>query len=335
MQLAVITGASGHIGYALLKEMQERGIVPRILIRRQSPIFDGIPCNIAYGDITDLQQLELAFAGADVVYHLAGMIEVNSGNAEQLRQVNLEGTKNVVRACLNCGVKKLIYASSVDAFPPLAGDAAMAEITTFDPEALEGVYAKTKAEATRYVFEANSPQLQTIAVYPSACIGPYDFRISNVGEMVRMFLKRKFPVSLAFGGYNFVDVRDVARGMLAAAEQGRAGEGYLLTGEPMTVDGLMQALAAHCATLPGYEKCKAPKLKLPLALAKAVAPPMERYYRITQTTPLFTRYAIRKLRANSNFDCAKAKAELGYTPMSAAQSAADMVDWIIGTEEIR
>lgn len=95
----------------------------------------------------------------------------------------------------------------------------MREISHFNPEILDGTYAKTKATATNYVFENNDDKLETVVCYPGACCGPYDFKVSSVGEMVRMFLKGKFPVSLSFGAYNFVDVRDVAKGMIGAAEK--------------------------------------------------------------------------------------------------------------------
>ena len=185
----------------------------------------------------------------------------------------------------------------------------------------DGTYAKTKATATNYVFENNDDKLETVVCYPGACCGPYDFKVSSVGEMVRMFLKGKFPVSLSFGAYNFVDVRDVAKGMIGAAEKGRPGEGYILTDEVVTVDQLIHMLADIC----GF---KAPSLKISLGLANAFAPLMEVYYNAAKKTPLFTRYSIRKLTSNCNFSCEKAKEELGYAPMGAKQSFTDMVAWI-------
>ena len=236
-------------------------------------------------------------------------------------KVNVDGTKNVVEACKKCGVKRLVYASSVDAYPPLPDNQVMREISHFNPEILDGTYAKTKATATNYVFENNDDKLETVVCYPGACCGPYDFKVSSVGEMVRMFIKGKFPVSLSFGAYNFVDVRDVAKGMIGAAEKGRPGEGYILTDEVVTVDQLIHMLADIC----GF---KAPSLKISLGLANAFAPLMEVYYNAAKKTPLFTRYSIRKLTSNCNFSCEKAKKELGYAPMGAKQSFTDMIDWI-------
>lgn len=120
--------------------------------------------------------LKKAFEGADVVYHLAGVIEINKGNEDMTWKVNVDGTKNVVEACKKCGVKRLVYASSVDAYPPLPDNQVMREISHFNPEILDGTYAKTKATATNYVFENNDDKLETVVCYPGACCGPMTSR---------------------------------------------------------------------------------------------------------------------------------------------------------------
>ena len=139
--------------------------------------------------------------------------------------------------------------------------------------------------------------------------------------MVRMFVKGNFPCSLSFGAYNFVDVRDVAKGMYAAAQKGKKGDCYILCGEMISTDGFIKAVAKACGK-------KAPGFKMPYSVVKPVAPLMEKYYAITKTTPLFTRYSIRKLMSNCNFSIEKARKELGYDPMSVQQSVDDMVAWI-------
>ncbi len=318
----VMTGATGHVGYALLLELINNGATPTILIRKESKIFDGLNCVKVFGDVTDLASLEKAFEGADTVYHSAGIIELKPGNEELVYNVNVTGTKNVVAACKKCGVKKLVYMSSVDTYPPLPDNQVMHELSHYDPDILEGAYAKTKAEATQFVIDSNGTDgLETVIIQPSACIGPYDFKVSSIGEMVRMFVRGNFPVTITFGMYNFVDVRDVAKASVAAAEKGRPGECYLICGEAMTVGEFIRITAAALGK-------KEPKLKLSKKVADLAAPIMEVYYKVTDTTPLFTRYSIRKLVSNCNFSNEKAKAELGYEPMSVEQSIKDMADWI-------
>lgn len=320
-KISVVTGASGHIGYALLLKLIEKGEKVRILIRRNEKRFDFLPCEKVFGDVTDTDSLNKAFEGAHTVYHLAGIIDINNGDDSAVWKVNFEGVKSVCEACKKAGVKKLVYASSVDAFKPLPENALMREVNHFEPDELEGTYAKTKAAATNFVFEECQKGLPAVVVYPGACIGPYDFKISSVGEMVRMCLKGRMPVSLKFGSYNFVDVRDVAEGMIAAAEKGTVGEGYILCGEMISTDEFIKTCMEACGK-------KAPKIKMSKGIVKVAAPIMETYYKISKSTPLFTRYSIRKLCSNCNFSIEKAKNELGYNPMSVEQSIKDMVEWI-------
>lgn len=325
--LCVLTGATGHIGYALLLKLVNEGENVRILIRKDSKQFDGIECEKAYGDVTDPASLEKAFEGADVVYHLAGLIDINVGQDDMVWKVNYEGTKNVVEACKKCGVRRLVYASSVDAYKPLPDNQLMVEKETFQPDELDGTYAKTKASATNYVFEnVRNGLLDAVVVYPGACIGPYDFKVSNVGEMVRTVVKHGYPVSLNFGAYNFVDIRDIADGMFAAAKQGRKGEGYILCGEQISVDEFICTLCRVCGK-------KVPKIKMGYGIVSVAAPVCEVYYKISKATPLFTRYSIRKLVSNCNFSIEKAKKELGYSPMTVEQSLKDMVQWIKENEK--
>ena len=321
-KISLVTGATGHIGYALLKELVDNGEKVRILIRKDSKLFDGIDCEKVYGDVTDLDALLKAFEGVDVVYHLAGIIDINADQEDMIWNVNVGGTKNVVKACQEKGVRRLVYASSVDAFKPLPDNQVMREVDSFNPDELDGTYAKTKATATQFVLdEVKAGKIDAVVTHPGACIGPYDFKVSNVGEMVRMFVNGIFPVTLSFGAYNFVDIRDVAHGMYMAAKQGGKGECYILCGEQISVDGFIKATAKACGK-------KAPKIPLSYGFAKAVAPAAEVFYKVAKKTPLFTRYSIRKLVSNCNFSIEKARKELDYNPMSVEQSVTDMVKWI-------
>ncbi len=325
-KISVITGASGHIGYALLLKLLAEGESVRILIRRGEKRFDHLGCEKVFGDVTDTATLEKAFSGADTVYHLAGIIDINNGDDNLVWKVNYEGVKNVVAACEKTGVNKLVYASSVDAYTPLENDELMREVTHFEPDTLEGTYAKTKASATNFVFEKCAAGFPAVVVYPGACIGPYDYKVSNAGEMVRMCMTGFMPASLKFGAYNFVDVRDVANGMYAAAKKGKIGEGYILCGERISTDDFIKTVMKVCGKKP-------PKLKMSRGIVQLAAPAMEKYYKLAKKTPLFTRYTIRKLTSNCNFSIEKAETELDYHPMSIEQSITDMVAWIRENEQ--
>ena len=323
-----LTGAIGHVGYAILKELQnydDRDV--RIILRKDPGYFDGLNCTKLKGDITDYDSLLEAFKGCDTVYHVAGCVEIKPGNEDFVYKVNVTGTENVIKACKETGVKRLVYMSSVDTYIPLPDNQVMKEVYEYDPDTLEGTYAKTKSEATSKVLQANEPGvLETVVCQPSACMGPYDFKISSIGSMIRMFSSGKFPITMTFGAYNFVDVRDVAIGTVLAGDKGGAGEVYLLCNKSCTVDEFIRLLAEVCGNKP-------PKIKLGKGIIDVAAPIMEVFYKVSGQSPIFTRYAVRKLVSNCNFSFEKAKNELGYNPRSLKESLEDTVKWIAETEK--
>lgn len=322
----VITGATGHLGYALVQELLSRGQSPRLLIRRPSKLFDGADVEFAYGDITDYDSLLKAFEGADIVYHLAGIIDIEGGMDDKVAEINVNGTKNVVRACRQRGVKRVIFMGSVDTYPALPGSLEMEEIWYYDPHILEGTYAKTKAIATQYVLNSTGVDgLETIVLQPSACLGPYDYKISSVGVLVRMYMGKRMPISMNFGGYNFVDVRDVAIAAANAATMGRSGECYILSGEKHTVDEFMKLMAKA-------SKRKPLKIKVTKAFCSWVAPLTEFYYETAGKPALLTPYSVRKICENCNFSHAKATKELDFNPRPLLDTIKDMMDWIYENE---
>ena len=318
----VLTGATGHIGYPLLLELLESGENPTILIRKDHAMFDNLDVPKVRGDVTDPDSLVKAFEGADVVYHLAGMIDISKGHTERIREINVGGTRNVVEACRKCGVRRLVYMGSVDTYVPLPGHLQMTEKDHYDPNWLEGDYAKTKAEATNYVLAQNGVDgLETVVCQPAACAGPYDYKVSSIGVMVRMYMQGVFNMKMDFGAYNFVDVRDVAHATHMAASTGRPGECYILSGYEMSVSDFVCTLARVSGKKP-------PFITLTKRFISTIAPGTELYYRLVKQTPLITPYSIRKLCSNCNFSNEKAKRDLDLHPMSVEDSMRDMMAWI-------
>ena len=321
-KLSVVTGANGYLGYALVHALAERGEDVRLAMLFDCTEFDHLGFEKCIGNITDTDYLEKTFAGAETVYHVAGIVDITGERDQLVWNVNYEGTKNVVAACKKCGVKNLVYVSSVDCVPVTDDMEKIVELTAFDPEPIEGAYGKSKAAASQFVMDSNDETLKTVVIQPSCCIGPNDIYGTNpVCTMIELYLKGLFPVTLAFGAYNFVDVRDVAKGMIAAAEKGRGGECYYLCGERMTVEQFIAALAK-------INGKKAPKIALSKKTILRLCPAIGVFFKLMKLPPVVTPFSMNKLCENCNFSFEKAAADLDYQPMTAYESLSDTVAWI-------
>jgi len=316
----IVTGATGHIGTALVKELYEAGHELKLIVLPNDDIRHVEPYGtVVYGNILDASFLHKEFAGWDRVFHLAGIVEIGSGKKKLLWKVNVEGTKNVVDACVDCGIKRLVYTSSVHAIPELPKGTIQRETEAFDPSLVKGHYAKTKAAATAYVLSKRDV-LDVVVVHPSGVIGPGDYKLSNVSQMFIDFLMGRLTAYLK-GGYNFVDVRDLAMGMKNASDRGRRGECYVLSGSEITVKQLLDALAK-------YSGRKRIRTKLAFWFILAMSYFAEAYYLIAKQKPLFTHYSIVVLHSNYAFDNAKAKSELGFETRPIEQTIQDTLTFV-------
>ena len=321
-KLSVVTGAKGYVGYALVKELASRGEKVRVSLHTNCTDLDEFGVEKIFGTVTDINHLLEAFEGAETVYHVAGVVDITGEKDKLVWSVNYDGTRNVVEACKKCGVKNLVFVSSVDCIPAPEGDEPIYEQSSFDPDKIIGAYGKSKAAATQYVIDSNDENLKCVAVHPSCCIGPYDIHGTNsVCTMINLYNKGLFPVTLNFGGYNFVDVRDVANGMIAAAEKGRGGECYFLCGDKMTVNEFI-------ATLAKINGKKPPKIALGKKTLLTLCPAIEVFFKAMKWPPVLTPFSINKICENCNFSYEKAAKELGYSPMSAEDSLRDTSEWL-------
>lgn len=321
-ELSVVTGARGYVGYALVKELSQRPGRIRVLLRHDTKSLDEFNVEKAMGDICDYDSLEKAFEGATTVYHVAGLVDIEGNRDRLVWEVNYNGTKNVVAACKKCGVRNLVYVSSVDCIPASKGTAKIKEYTNLDPNLLPDAYGKSKAAATQYCIEQSDDKLKICIVQPSCCIGPDDYQGTNsVCTMIQLYLSGLFPCTLRFGGYNFVDVRDVAKGMISAAEKGRGGECYFLCGDRLSVTEFIEALAK-------IEGKEPPKIALTKGFLLKMCPVIEVLFKAAKLPPVLTPFSINKLCENCNFSYEKAVKELDYSPMSAEDSLRDTINWM-------
>ncbi len=332
VQTLVVTGAGGFLGGHVCRVARSRGYAVVAAFRPGSSTesVDGLDVQVRRADLGDPDALSHLLDGLDpddvTVVHCAAVVSIASTVNPQLRAVNVDGTRNLVEVCRDRRVRRLVYISSVHAIPTRPAGQPMREVPTFDPDAVSGGYAKTKAEATALVLAA-APDLDVVVVHPSGLVGPVDYRDGALTTATRQSAAGLLSLWVA-GGYDFVDVRDVAQAVLAAAERGRRGECYLLTGRFVPIAEFM-AVAATAAGRPS------PRAELPPRLADLAAPWVERVSSALRIPPTVTPYSLQTLRSNGTFDSTKARIDLDFDPRDPRESVRDAVAWLIETGRVR
>ncbi|MDD7400960.1 MAG: NAD-dependent epimerase/dehydratase family protein [Eubacteriales bacterium] len=323
----VITGASGHLGNVVVKKLLDRGANVRVLMVEDEipPSLEGLDLQIVRGNLSsraDLERLFQGLNGLDIyVLHMASMITIDSQVSPLVEKVNVTGTELLLDLALEHKAKRFLYCSSVHAIPEKKYNAPISEVTAFDPAWVEGAYAKTKAMASQAVLDASKKGLDVVLVHPSGIIGPYDYEHNNyLNQTVRDFLRGKLT-TLVQGGYDFVDVRDVADGLLAALFQGDSGESYILSGHYLSIEDLIKLAAKASGRTPI-------RRVLRLGLVKLFVPLVEWWGKLRKRRPLYTAYSLYTLNANANFSHAKASARLGYHPRPLKETVEDTVQFI-------
>jgi len=322
----LVTGATGFLGRAVAEELVRRKAQGHALVLHDDPYTDLLPKEVrtVIGDVCDKSSLSDFFADADsrtCVIHCAGIVSVASRPGPRLYQVNVGGTWKVLRQCMEHDVGKMVYVSSVHAIPEKSKGCIISEDCEFSPGLVDGDYAKSKAAATELVFDAAERGLNASIVFPSGIIGPGDLQGGSFTSMAKSFLSGKLPFAVR-GGYDFVDVRDVARGILACSESGEPGKGYILSGCYVTIRRMLQ-LVGKAAKLKYRSIC------LPLGLARLAAPYYERRSLRERKPLFFTPYSVSVLASNGQFSHAAASERFAYQPRPIEETLGDMTAWLL------
>jgi dihydroflavonol-4-reductase len=325
----LVTGATGHIGNVLIRKLLERGQKVRALVWRgedDTPL-RGLDVERVEGDVLDPDSLRAALRGVETVYHLAGVISILPGRQPLVWKVNVEGTRNILEAARWAGIRRLVYTSSIHAIKRAPHGVVIDESLGFDPNNPYGEYDRSKAAASLEVQSAAQTDLDAVIICPTGVIGPYDFRGSEMGEVIRSAAEAK-PIFYVEGAYDFVDVRDVADGLIAAAEQGQRGESYILGGHKISVRYLLETVRE--VTGRAFAS-----IKIPFSLAEWVAKFTPWYYRRAKVKPRFTPYSLEVLQSNADISHRKAASQLGYQPRPVLETIADTVRWFLENRKVR
>jgi dihydroflavonol-4-reductase len=315
----VVTGANGHIGANLIRALMAKGRKVGVLLHLNRQAFEGLEVDIVEGDTCDLDSLLKAFEGADVVYNLAGYISLRMDEREKCQAVNVDGTKNVVEACLRNGVSRLIHVSSIHALEQEPIDIPVDEIRPLITGDNHPPYDISKAEGEREVFKGIEKGLDAVIINPTAVVGPSDYYPSHFGEVLLSLACGKLP-ALVNGGFDWVDARDVAYGAMRAEETAPRGSKYLLSGHWASMIELARMVKEILDVNP-------PRITCPLWMADIGAPMATLLARFSGKRPLFTKVSLAALRGNKKVSHAKASAELGYHPRPLKETIADTLNW--------
>lgn len=323
-ELYLVTGGAGHLGSAIVRQLVNLKKCVRILVLPGEKNIPNGDIEVFSGDVFDKESLLDFFHNPDnkkiTVIHCAGIVTIASKYVQKVHDVNVIGTKNIVDLCKEKQVEKLIYVSSVHAIPEKDKGEVITEVSEFNPDDVVGLYAKTKSEATAYVLNAYKEGLNAMVVHPSGIFGPYDFGRGHITQLIIDYYKGDLTAATN-GGYDFVDVRDVANGIWLCAQKGIYGQCYILSNRYITVKELLDGM--HEIT--GKKKIKT---YLPLWFVKLTAYLAEAYYKIRKQPPLYTAYSIYTLNTNSIFSHKKAADELGYTTRDYKETLKDTLTWL-------
>ena len=328
----LLTGAAGFLGTNICMQLLEQDCKVRALVLPNDKSVKFIPeqVEVVLGDLTDAASLEPFFSVPEgytsVVIHCASMVTVNPNYSEKLMAVNVGGTRNIITKVLNhpeC--EKMVYVSSTGAIPEQPHGTPIAEVSKFtpcDPKKVVGAYSQSKATATQMVLDAVQVMgLKACVVHPSGILGPNDHAIGETTNTLLQIIKGEMPMGMQ-GSFNLCDVRDLAAGTITAVDKGRIGECYILANKTVTLKEMCDMLHAEC-------NAKKIKFYLPLDLADKIAAGLEKQAEKTGKMPLMTTFSVYNLARNNEFDCTKAKTELGYTTRSYEETIHDEVQWMI------
>jgi len=315
----VVTGATGHVGANLIRSLLAQGRSVRALVHVDRRAVEGLNVELVEGNVCDLDSLCRAFQGAEVVYHLTARISLLMNEWPRCQQINVGGVRNVVEACLRCGVKRLVHFSSIHAFAQEPKNIPLDETRHLVDSSRCPPYDRSKAAGEREVRKGIERGLDAVIVNPTGIIGPYDFKPSHSGEVLLSLARHKIP-ALVNAGFDWVDVRDVVEGAMRAEKLAPTGERYLLSGHWASIGDLARMVEEAGGAA-------APRLVFPLWLASVGAPFTTISALMSGKRPLFTQVTLMALKGNKNISHEKATRELGYQPRPLRETIVDTLNW--------
>ena len=319
---ALVTGATGFVGSHVARVLAEKGAELRVLVRSSSNLknIEGLKAERVVGDLRDADSLEKAMSGCDAVFHVAADYRLWVDDPEQMYKANVEGTRALLKAAKESGVRRVVYTSSVATMGFISNGHLADENSPVSLQNMIGPYKRSKFMAEQLAMEAGRKEMDVVTVNPTTPVGDHDIKPTPTGRIVVDFLKKKFPAYVDTG-LNLVDVDECARGHVEAFEKGQSGERYILGGENLTLKQILDKLGAITG-LPS------PTIKIPYVVALAAGVVDEVFTgRIMGKEPRATIDAVRMGKKKMFVTSAKAERELGWRQVTVDNALQRAVDW--------
>ncbi len=333
-QQYLVTDAIGQLGNAITRLLLDHGHAVRVLVHPDSDItpLKGLPVDIIFGDVLVKDSMKQFFEvdniRESIVIHTAEKRSVTELRDPLIHRVNVQGTMNIADICVKKRVARLVYIGSAHAIPEKGNGEEIAEIEHFNRDLVEGDYAKSKAEATQYILnKVTLNGLNAVIVHPSGIIGPFEYGESEIVQLIREYLSGELT-TVVNGGYDFADVRDVAQGVLSAAERGNSGSCYILSNQYVSAKDFLEGLQG----ITGYPPVK--KI-VPLWVAQRTAKINRFWCRITKRRAPIDSYAVFTVYPNAKYSHSRADNDLAYKTRDINKSLADTLAWLKRQDKMR
>lgn len=318
----LLTGASGFVGSAILRELLREGFQVRALIRPDSQYEDLNlrDVQIVYGDLREGDSLRCACAGCRYLFHAAADYRLSLWDSAAVLATNVNGTRRLMEEAMRAGIERVVYTSSVATLDCRDDGASADEAAALPVQYAIGAYKRSKILAEQLALDMfRNKGLPVVLVNPSTPVGPRDIRPTPTGKIIVAAASGQMPVYVDTG-LNIVHVDDVARGHLLALRQGRIGERYILGGHNVPFSQMLAEIAA----LVGRSR---PKYRIPWYVAAPAALAGEVQAFLTGNEPLATWAGVRLARYKMFFTSSKAEQELGYRARPHLEAFSDAITW--------
>jgi dihydroflavonol-4-reductase len=324
MKTLCITGANGFIGSHVALQAAEKGYALRLLLRRDlRPELRDLGAQVFRGDVRNKTDLAPFLEGADALLHVAGVNTPSSAQRENIFTSNVEGTKLILRAAKNAGVRRIVHTGSTAALGCAGRGKLNDEDTPFNLWNASTDYERSKYLGEKTALELFAQEdIPVLIAQPAAAVGPGDAKPTYTGKLILDYLNRALP------GYfdtrhNYVDVRSVAAGHLLALEKGEPGQRYLLCGD----DNLL--LSEYFALLRELTGVPPPRLKLPLLAVFPLAYACQALFHLTGRDPFIRVSTAKRAWCNLYYSNQKARDQLGYAPRPLKDALRDEIEWFL------